>query len=418
MGTVSSLVTLPLPLLLQLIGVTFAVQIDPYIRKEQRRIMLLIVALLLSLIVQDCLGSWLDVDGTKPFARTIVGIYGYSVRPLVIVLFFYIVGKRRKLWPAWLLIGLNTLIHLTAVFSPICFCIDADNHFCRGPLGYSCHIVSGILLAYLVLITVREYSRARKSETWIALFNAALIIASVVLDSLVDYREYCISFLTIAMVSSCVFYYIWLHLQFVREHEQALMAEQRIQIMMSQIQPHFLYNTLSTIQALCRLDPEKAFTTTEKFGTYLRQNIDSLGQPHLIPLEKELEHTRIYAEIENIRFPYIHVEYDIQDRDFSVPALTIQPLVENAIRHGVRVRENGQVTVTTRKTAEAHEIVIRDNGRGFDVENTVSTGETHIGIRNVRERLERMCGGTLAVQSRIGEGTVVTICIPAGKDRT
>lgn len=167
MGTVNSLVTLPLPLLLQLIGVTFAVQIDPYIRKEQRRIMLLIVALLLSLIVQDCLGSWLDVDGTKPFARTIVGIYGYSVRPLVIVLFFYIVGKRRKLWPAWLLIGLNTLIHLTAVFSPICFCIDADNHFCRGPLGYSCHIVSGILLAYLVLITVREYSRARKSETWI-----------------------------------------------------------------------------------------------------------------------------------------------------------------------------------------------------------------------------------------------------------
>lgn len=252
------------------------------------------------------------------------------------------------------------------------------------------------------------------AEVWLPIFNALLIIGAVILDTMVYYQDYPVTFLTITVVSSNVFYYIWLHLQFVREHENALMAEQRIQIMMTQIQPHFLYNTLSTIQALCRIDPEKAFSITEKFGAYLRQNIDSLEQPNLIPITKELEHTKVYADIEMIRFPKIRVEYKMEDEAFSLPALSIQPLVENAIRHGVRVRNNGLVSVTTQKQPGYHEIIIRDNGKGFDPEDDSETDGTHIGIRNVRERIEGMCSGTLLVESRIGEGTTVTIRIPYG----
>ncbi|MBR1747789.1 MAG: histidine kinase, partial [Clostridia bacterium] len=216
-----------------------------------------------------------------------------------------------------------------------------------------------------------------------------------------------------AIVSSTVFFYIWLHLQFVRKHEKALQAEQRIQIMMSQIQPHFLYNTLSTIQALCRIDPEKAFVITEKFGAYLRSNIDFLSSPNLIPLRKELEHTRIYAEIEMTRFPNISVTYDVEEEDFPIPALTIQPLVENAIRHGVRVCQKGKVSVRVYREGDFRMIVISDNGKGFDINQVQDSGKAHIGIQNVRERIEKMCGGRMEIESVIGEGTTIRLILPA-----
>jgi LytS/YehU family sensor histidine kinase len=214
------------------------------------------------------------------------------------------------------------------------------------------------------------------------------------------------------MVSCCVFYYIWLHQQFVRRHERDMMAEQRIQIMMTQIQPHFLYNTLSTIQVLCVVDPPQAAEITGKFSVYLRQNLDSLEFPGMTTFEKELEHTRTYADIERVRFPNIRVEYEIEDAGFSLPPLTVQPLVENAIRHGVRIREEGVVRVLARKTEGGHEVVISDNGVGFDTDAVKQLDGTHIGLKNVRERIETMCGGSVTVLSRPGEGTKVTVFIP------
>ena len=171
-----------------------------------------------------------------------------------------------------------------------------------------------------------------------------------------------------------------------------------------------------TIQALCRKDPERAYETTGKFGNYLRQNLAVMNQPNLIPLRKELEHTRTYADIEMLRFPNIHVQYEITDDEFQVPPLTIQPLVENAIRHGVRIREEGIVSITTRRIGEYHEIEIRDNGIGFDPESVKTDGQNHIGIHNVRERIEKMCGGTLTIESRVDEGTKAVIRIPRRED--
>ena len=218
------------------------------------------------------------------------------------------------------------------------------------------------------------------------------------------------------MIISCVAYYIWLHLQFVREHEEALVAGQRMQIMMTQIQPHFLYNTIATIRALCRRDAEKAGDVAEKFGDYLRQNLDSLNIVGLIPFQKELEHTKIYAEIEMVRFENFRMEYDIRDDDFLVPPLTVQPLVENAIRHGVRIREEGIVRVSAWREGNSFEVMVQDNGVGFDIGGIDSADSSHIGIRNVRERIETMCGGTLKVESVFGEGTKVTISLPISKE--
>ena len=221
-----------------------------------------------------------------------------------------------------------------------------------------------------------------------------------------------ISFLTIAITVGGVFYYIWLHLRFVRQHERDLMAAQRIRIMMTQIQPHFLFNALNTIRALYAKDPPLADRTLEDFSTYLRQNLESLDQVGLIPIAKELEHTRLYAQIESLRFPNIHVAYRIEDEAFEVPALTIQPLVENAIRHGVRGREDGVVTISTLREGEMHRITVEDNGAGFDPKAKELSEGTHIGLRNVQDRIREMCGGTMILESEIGKGTAVTLLIP------
>lgn len=404
-----------IPLALQVIGLIFAVIIDPYIKKSHKHIMLFIVCLVFSLIAQNVTEYVLTEYYAMPYMRTLVAIYGYCVRPLVILLFFYIVGEKHRYTPFWVLIGINTAVYLSALFSEISFYISKDNHFYRGPLGFTCYISSAVMLVYLVYLTYREYNQARRLESLIPAFNALLIIASVAVEYFIDPALRVVSYLTIAAVSATLFYYIWLHLRFVREHEQALMAEQRIQIMMSQIQPHFLYNTLSTIQALCRIDPQKAFEITERFGTYLRQNIDSLNQPSMIPINKELEHTRIYSEIESVRFPHITVEYDTPETDFSVPALTVQPLVENAIRHGVRICEKGIVKVCTIKADGGYDIVVEDNGKGFEPSLVEEVDSTHIGLRNVRERIRKMCGGSLDIESEENIGTKITIHIPLRK---
>ena len=124
-----------------------------------------------------------------------------------------------------------------------------------------------------------------------------------------------------------------------------------------------------------------------------------------------------YAEIEMVRFENIRVDYDIQDEAFSLPPLTVQPLVENAIRHGVRIREEGIVRVSTWQDEGAHVTEVWDNGTGFDVKKIEEADSSHIGIRNVRERIEKMCGGSMEVESRIDEGTKVTIMIPINEVR-
>ena len=401
-----------LPLFLQLVGLTFAVLIDPYIGRKYRRGMLMIIALIFTLTAQNLIEYMLSDHIPLPRLRILVSMYGYIVRPVILALFFKIVVQDKRHWFVWGLTILNAIIFSTAIFSDICFTISKDNHFYRGTLGYSCHIVSGILILQLLFVTLKGLRHDKKIENSIPIINVFIIVTAVLLDLFIPMKVTVTSYLTVAIVSCTVFYYIWLHLMFERKHAKALQAEQRMQIMMSQIQPHFLYNTLSTIQALCKTDPDKAFDTTEKFGTYLRQNLDSLSKSTMISIDKEVEHTRIYAEIEATRFPHIHVDFDVDCSDFTIPALTIQPLVENSIRHGVRIRKDGRVSVTVRNKGAGHEIVIKDNGKGFDVSNVGKMEGTHIGLTNVKERVESQCGGTFTVNSVLNEGTTITMFIP------
>lgn len=406
------------PLLFLLLGLGFTVVIDPYIQRKQRLIMLIIAALSLSLIGQNLWENELFAHHANLALKNILSAYGYSVRPVILILFLYIIHPEGKKWAHWTLAGINALLYFTSPFTKLCFEIQAfDFAALRGPLYFTCFLISGLLLLELIIRTILRSRKTRRLEQLIPVSVALIIVASVALDMSVGMAQQPISFLTIAIVAGSVFYYIWLHLQFVREHEKDLMAAQRIQIMMTQIQPHFLFNTLNTIRALYAKDPPLADRTLENFSAYLRQNLESLSQTDLVPVTKELEHTRLYAEIEMLRFPNVHVEYRIEDQSFSIPALTIQPLVENAIRHGVRSRKDGLVTVSTFRVTDAHRITIEDNGAGFDPEQKRTIEETHIGLENVKRRVEQMCGGTMGLKSTIGEGTSITIDIPAAPEK-
>lgn len=407
------------PLLLLLLGLAFTVWIEPYIRRAHKKTMLVIATLCLTLIAQNYLDYALTVGQPRQLLRTVVSIYGYAVRPVILILFLYIVRPEGKRWYWWVLAGVNAAVYMTALLSPVSFWIDPGNNYRGGPLASCCLITSMILLLNLLIQTCRSRKTAGKWDVWIPVVVIVMIVASIWLDYSVKEGQLPISFLTTAIIVGSVFYYIWLHLQFVREHEQDLMASQRIRIMMTQIQPHFLFNALNTIRALYAKDPALGDRTLEDFSTYLRQNLEALDQSDRIPITKELEHTRLYAEIEAFRFPNIRVEYRIEDEQFEVPALTVQPLVENAIRHGVRGRKDGLVTVSTAWEGNAHRITVEDNGVGFDPNQTPDPEEAHIGLQNVKDRVEQMCGGTLLVESEPGKGACVTLRIPdaEGKER-
>ena len=407
-----SCLSVMLPSVLLTVMLALFVLTDAYIGKDHRRVQLVICALLLGLIAQNRFDLLLQEQYVNIPLRMAVTVLGYILRPVLLVLFCRVVNPKGRFRSAWMLAAVNGAVYLTTFFSPLTFWISEKNHYHGGPLKYTCHIISAVLLVYLLFLSVRKYRASGWRNNWILLLPVLFITGSVVLDECVTVAEPPVSFLTISIVISSVFYYIWLHLQFVREHENSLRAEQRIQMMKTQIQPHFLFNTLNTIRAVYATDPPLADRTLEKFSKYLRQNLDSMEQPDLIPFAREIEHTRLYADIEMLRFPHIRMEYRIDDRDFVIPALSVQPLVENAIRHGVRSCEEGLVSVASYQAEDCHVVEIRDNGVGFEPDARKQPGETHIGIGNVKGRVEELCGGSLTVMSEIGKGTVVTLRLP------
>ena len=192
----------------------------------------------------------------------------------------------------------------------------------------------------------------------------------------------------------------------------AQLAESRISTMMSQIRPHFIYNTLGSIEQLCELDPPKAGELVHNFAKYLRGNFGELDNPKPIRMSQEMAHVRYYVSIEKVRFPDMTFTFEMRSEDFGLPALTIQPIVENAIKHGLmKLKNGGSIRVVSDETDTHYWILVEDDGVGFDT-SILSEDRTHMGIRNIRERLKTMVGGTLEINSEQGVGTKVLIKIP------
>ena len=192
----------------------------------------------------------------------------------------------------------------------------------------------------------------------------------------------------------------------------AQLVESRISTMMSQIRPHFIYNTLGSIEQLCNIDPQKAGELVHNFAKYLRGNFRELDNPRPILMSQEMEHVRHYISIENVRFPDMTFLFEMNTGDFHIPALTIQPIVENAIKHGLmKLPKGGTIHVVSYETDNHYCVSVEDDGVGFDTSELLDERK-HVGIRNIRGRLKAMVGGTLEIESTVGVGTKVLITIP------
>ena len=348
--------------------------------------------------------------------RTVGSVICYVLRPVIVMLEVLIISPSKRISAFCTIPAIvNAALILPALFgsSPV-FYIDETGQWCAGALYAVSYVIIFIYLALLFLFSLSYFNKNNIKRGIIIL----AMIAESIAVSVCEYYNYLSGYSTAVTALCMLEYYVYLTLIFQHDllvslTEQKLhTAQTNVLLMLNQIQPHFLFNALNTIRALYAKDMPLGERTLEQFSCYLRQNLEYLTQTDLIPAEKELEHTRIYTEIEILRFPHIQVQFRIEDTGFEIPPLTVQPLVENAIRHGVRGKKDGIVTISAVREGDVHRITIKDNGVGFDPNKPADTAGTHIGLQNVRKRLEQMCRGTMILNSEIGTGTEITMLIP------
>ena len=299
-------------------------------------------------------------------------------------------------------------------FSTLIYYFDAQKLYHRGPY-YPLLLVPPvcIMAVNLVVLLNRRSRLSPRERRAFAVYILAPMIC--MLFQMLFFGLY-----VIVLGSSVAAMVMFCYIQNDQEEryyaQQEENAQLKIDILLAQIQPHFIFNSLTTIKYLCRKDPVQAEEAIAEFIAYLRHNMDSLSQDKPLPFEEELKHVERYLDLQKLRFEdELTVKYDLECTDFTIPVLTLQPLVENAVTYGVRRSDSGAgvVTIKTRRYEDRIEVSVMDDGPGFVYEVLPDDPKrSHTGIRNVQERLMRVAGAELLIDSVIGKGTTVTIRLP------
>ena len=322
--------------------------------------------------------------------------------------FFYVVFC---LWAAYFILLVSTMCIDSFIIS-----FTADGQYYRGPWYWLLLLpLTVIMLLNLTGVIQRRTKLSRKAfvSFLIAILPMTVVLLFQMFIDVLPILDICIVLSALSMYSFILSEQIEQDLRHQREiavHQQKI-ANQRASIMVLQMRPHFIYNTMTSIYCLCKQDPKMARSVIMDFTTYLRKNFTAIASDSMISFSSELEHTRAYLAVEKAQYEdSLFVDYDMPHTWFRVPPLTLQPIVENAIKHG-RDPYAGpfHISIRTRKTDSGSEIVVTDNGRGFA---PADDSEPHIALNNIQKRLEIMCGGYLTIAPGDGGGTVVTVMIP------
>lgn len=318
----------------------------------------------------------------------------------------------RLFYAVMALLGAYFVILIVAQFTPAFYFVTPDNQFFYGPL-YPASLVPMILILILNITGTVKRRKALPKKYFDGLLIYLVPISMMMLIHIfvqVDiFVVFGMALLALIMYSLILSDNIDKYMRQQRE-----IANQRANIMILQMRPHFIYNSLMGIYYLCDYDAGKAKQATLDFTTYLRKNFAAIASENAIPFGEELEHTRAYLAIEQAQFEdSLFVSFDTPYTSFRLPPLTLQPIVENAVVHGMRASNSPiHISVVTRKTDKAIEILVEDDGPGFEASDN---SEPHIALNNIRERLDMMCGGALSICVREGGGTTVKVTIPLTK---
>lgn len=307
------------------------------------------------------------------------------------------------------LLGLYLIMSIVSPFTDVFYCVTPDNQFFRGPL-YALTMLPlvGIMLLNIAGVIKRRKKLSKRYFVGLMVYLLPMTFA-LFIHMFFDAALYVV--LCMALFALIMFGLILADNldRFMRQQKE--IANQRADIMVLQMRPHFISNTIMGFYCLCDRDPQKAKQVALDFNTYLRRNFTAIASEDAIPFTSELEHTRAYLAVEQAQFEDdLIVSFDTPHTLFRVPPLTLQPIVENAVRHGMSATKDPlHISVITRKTDAASEIIVEDDGAGYA---PADDSEPHIALNNIRQRLDMMCRGTLTISPREDGGTSVKVTIP------
>ena len=265
-----------------------------------------------------------------------------------------------------------------------------------------------VMLAVIFFYTLFSKKVKLREKIAFAVYCLLPVVAIALQDA---FQGYAIAYLSIIVATEVLFFFLNLERNILLASEEEKVRDAQIRVMLSQIQPHFIYNSLSSISTLITIDPEKAQAALDDFTEYLRANLSSLTENRMIAFENELNHIRAFLSLEKIRFgERLSVVYDIAATDFYVPPLSVQPLVENAVRHGILKKvEGGTLTLRSYEESDRYVVEVIDDGVGFDMDEVDFESNEHVGLNNIRYRLRQVGSVEMKVESEVGKGTKVTV---------
>jgi len=322
-------------------------------------------------------------------------------------------GKYKKSWLDYVVIVgtiADCIFIIVGTVLGKMFSFDSDGHYYKGALIGWTYIYPIVQLIICACLSIKYKIHLRKKIALLIFSIMPIILATISLiknDTLFSHSANMIGIMT-----------IYIGIQSFKRVEMVEQSKElettRINAALMQIRPHFIQNCLSNIRGLMHVDVNSAQALLTDLSRYLRDTYTHLNKDGMITIAKEMELVDYFLAIEQARFPgFIIVEKHLEISDFLIPSFTIEPLVENAIRHGIREKEGvGTVKIQVLDHSDCLVIKVIDDGVGFDTKMLQFIGDESIGIENVRKRIELMSHGSLMITSTIGSGTTATIELP------
>lgn len=313
-------------------------------------------------------------------------------------------------WLVTAVLGVYFILVAVSQFTDAFYYVTPDNRFLHGPLW--AFLVTPLTVC-MILNTTGLFIRIKDlpKKYFIALLIYFLYMTAALLVHMFYEVDIAVVFgMTLFALVSFGLILLDNMDQYMRQQRE--IANQRANVTVLQMRPHFIYNTMMTVYYLCKQDADKAQQVTLDFTTYLRNNFAAIASEDPIPFADELKHTQAYLAVEQAQHEgRLFVDFDTPHTHFHVPPLTLQPLVENAVKHGMNPSGDPlHIYVKTRQTNSGSEIIVENNGPDF---NPTDDNEPHIALNNIRQRLEMMCNGKMEISPCEGGGTLVKVTIPA-----
>ena len=333
-------------------------------------------------LVFFCMGIWMTNRAKMPFFETnnnaafIFAMFAMLMVPPFIFLYAYFRNRgNRKV----ALRGFQISIAFAAFILLTVFFIDYNVEIIMM-ICYIMSLISVLTTAWLLFRSSFGKEAALRSKMSLLLDRSELVTTAifpfgVVMEMIINSDQLWTDIGNIFRVALVIYAWAYMVILLWRTYlvvrDRTLVSERlqesQLELMMGQIQPHFIFNTLSSIRTLVKIDPDVAYQMLYDFSNYLRANVDNVTNLTGIKFASEVEHIKSYVNIEKVRFgDRLNVEYDITVEDFTVPPLSIQPLVENAIKHGVfKKPEGGTVSLKSYEEEDNYIVEISDDGVGF-----------------------------------------------------